>query len=166
MSLPSIDLSVSQRLKADPEFRQRFFIAESSAEIARQLITLRKRRDLSQTELAKKMGTRQPAISRVESSDYLNWSFNTLRKFAEALDARLRVIIEPAEDVLREYDDEKEQPAEPLPDQKIEGQNTILPVQEDRGRVPDHPGSAVDWPLKAMKPPQPYEQMKRHDPQV
>ena len=113
MFLPSIDLNVSERLKRDPEFRQRFFVAESSAQIARQLIALRKRRGLSQVQLAEKLGTQQPAISRVERSDYRNWSYNTLRKEAEVLDARLRVLIEPAEDVLKEYEsDAVEQPKE------------------------------------------------------
>jgi transcriptional regulator with XRE-family HTH domain len=115
-SLPSIDLSVVERLKADAEFRQAYFIAESSGMIARQLIRLRKKRGLSQTEVAKQLETRQPAISRVESADYRNWSFNTLRRLAEAMDARIRVLIEPSEDVLVEYgetanaDESKAQP--------------------------------------------------------
>ncbi|HEY5363186.1 MAG TPA: hypothetical protein VIJ49_03200, partial [Aestuariivirga sp.] len=44
-----------------------------------------------------------PAISRAERADYNNWSFNTLRRLAEAMDARIRVHIEAAEDVLWEY---------------------------------------------------------------
>src|ERR1700729_2683224 len=104
-SLPSIDLGVFERLKKDPAFRQKFFIAESSAKIAQQLIGLRKKRTLNQTQLAKKLKTGQPAISRVESADYLNWSFTTLRKFAAALDARIQVIIQAAEDVLPEYEE-------------------------------------------------------------
>ena len=40
----------------------------------------------------------------MERADYRNWSFNTLRRLAEAMDARIRVLIEPAEDVLHEYD--------------------------------------------------------------
>jgi transcriptional regulator with XRE-family HTH domain len=107
-SLPSIDLGVSERLQNDPVFRQNFFIAESSAKIARQLIDLRKRRTLNQTQLAEKLKTGQPAISRVESADYLNWSFATLRKFAAALDARIQVIIQASEDVLPEYEDATE----------------------------------------------------------
>lgn len=102
-SLPSIDLSVYHRLKGDAEYRKSFFLAEASANIARQLIALRERRGLSQTELAKRLGTQQPAVSRVESADYRNWSFNTLRRIAETMDARIRVVIEPAEDILFQY---------------------------------------------------------------
>jgi transcriptional regulator with XRE-family HTH domain len=102
-SLPSIDLDIASRLRSDPEFRQAYFLAESSAFIARQLNSLRKRRGLSQKQVADELKTGQPAISRVESADYRNWSFNTLRRLAGALDARLRVIIEPSEDVFSEY---------------------------------------------------------------
>lgn len=103
--LPSIELNVRSKLN-DRDYRQAFFLAESSASIAKQLIALRKRRELNQTQLAEAVGTGQPAISRIERADYRNWSFNTLRRAAEALDARLRVYIEPSEDVLWEYESE------------------------------------------------------------
>lgn len=98
----SIDLKIPEKLR-DEDYRRQFFLAEASAHIARQLVELRKLRGLSQTALAQKIGTKQSGISRVESADYSNWSFNTLRKIAEELDARLRVVIEPAERVLHEY---------------------------------------------------------------
>jgi transcriptional regulator with XRE-family HTH domain len=105
-----IDLNLAQKLR-NREYRQKFFLAESSAHIAEQLIALRKRRNLDQTQLAEMIGTQQPAISRVEKADYQNWSFNTLRKIADAQDARIRVSIQPAEDVLKEYEPEAaEQP--------------------------------------------------------
>lgn len=104
--LPSIDLGLAKKLK-DKNYRQSFFLAESSALIAKQLIALRKRRGLNQTQVAETIGTGQPAISRVERADYRNWSFNTLRKLAEAMDARIRVYIEPSEDVLSEYEEDR-----------------------------------------------------------
>jgi transcriptional regulator with XRE-family HTH domain len=103
-SLPSIDTNIADKLRADREFRQQFFYAEASVKIAQQLIALRKRRHLNQMQVAEMLGTGQPAISRVESADYRNWSFNTLRRLAEAMDARLRVSIEPFEDVIEEYE--------------------------------------------------------------
>ena len=99
MTLPSINLELSKKLQ-DREYRQRFFLAESSSLIAKQLIELRKLRGLNQKQLAELAGTGQPAISRAERADYYNWSFNTLRRLAEAMDARIRVIIEPSEDVI------------------------------------------------------------------
>ena len=114
LTLPSIDLDLPRKLQ-DPEYRERFFLAEASAEIARQLIALRKRRRLSQTDLAQRANTQQPAVSRAEQADYQNWSFNTLRKLTNAMGGRLRVIIEPWEDVLREYqpDDHDDPPPSP-----------------------------------------------------
>lgn len=109
-SPPSIDLDIVSRLKSDREFRREYFLAETSATIARQLISLRKRRGLSQHQVAEELNTKQPAISRVESADYRNWSFNTLRKLAEALDARLRVYIEPSEDVVADYSENRGKP--------------------------------------------------------
>src|SRR5215213_7684734 len=102
----SIDLDLAAKLR-DPKYRQKFFLAEASAHIAAQLIALRKRRDLSQKEVAQLTDTRQPAISRAEQADYQNWSFNTLRSIADALDARIRVFIQPSEDVIAEYEEPK-----------------------------------------------------------
>ena len=101
----SIDLKLRDKLK-DRAYRKRYFLAEGSAHIAEQLIALRKKRKLSQKALADQLNTKQPAISRVESAEYRNWSFNTLLALAEAMDARLRIFIEPAEDVLAQYDSE------------------------------------------------------------
>jgi len=100
---PAIDLDLANKLR-DPQYRRKFFLAESSALIAEQLIALRKRRELSQKQVAELAGTRQPAISRAEQADYQNWSFNTLRSIAEVLDARIRVLIQASEDVLNDYE--------------------------------------------------------------
>jgi transcriptional regulator with XRE-family HTH domain len=99
----SIDLKLPEKLR-DREYRRQFFWAETSADIARDLIKLRKRRRLSQKQLADLIGTKQPAISRIEKADYEHWNLNTLRTIADVEDARIRVIIEPAEDVLAEYE--------------------------------------------------------------
>src|SRR5260370_29482348 len=104
----NVDLNIFAKLSDDRAYRQQFFLAESSALIADQLISLRKRRGLSQTQLAEALGTRQPAISRIEQADYQNWNFNTLRKIAGVLDARVRVLIEPSEDILEDYDNDNQ----------------------------------------------------------
>ena len=98
-----IDLGIPRKLR-DREYRRKFFLAETSARIAAQLISLRKRRQLNQSQVANLAGTAQPAISRAERADYQSWSFKTLRSIADALDARIRVTIEPAEEVLHEYE--------------------------------------------------------------
>jgi transcriptional regulator with XRE-family HTH domain len=75
-----------------------------SAGIAAQIIALRQRCGLNQQQVADLIGVRKTAISQVEKADYQNWSSNTLRNIADALDARIRVLIEPSEDILRQYD--------------------------------------------------------------
>ena len=111
--LPSIDVGISAKLRSDRVYRRAYFLAESSALIAKQLIELRKRRGLNQSQVAEALETGQPAISRVERADYRNWSFNTLRRLADAMDARLRVIIEPSEDVLGDYEGQAKPRADP-----------------------------------------------------
>lgn len=107
-SAPSISLGLRDRLE-NRDFRTAFFLAEAGAQIAAQLISLRKLRSVSQTKLAEEIDTKQSGISRVERADYGNWNFNTLRKIAAALDGRLRITIEPAESVLQEYSDPPEE---------------------------------------------------------
>jgi transcriptional regulator with XRE-family HTH domain len=102
----SIDLNLPEKLR-DREYRQKFFLVECSAEIAAQLIALRKRRDLNQGDVAELIDTQQPAISRYEKADYLSRSFSILQKIADVLDARIRVLIEPSEDILHEYSEEE-----------------------------------------------------------
>jgi len=54
------------------------------------IIKERIKKGLSQKELAKKIGTKQSAISRLESGTY-NPSLSFLQKVSEALDARLKI---------------------------------------------------------------------------
>jgi transcriptional regulator with XRE-family HTH domain len=121
----SIDLNLPQKLR-DRAYRRKFFWAESSARIAGQLIALRKRRGLNQTEVADLIRTKQPAISRAEQADYQNWNLNTLRGYAEALDARVRVLIEPAEDILKEYDSDDQ-----IVEEESEQENTTADASAD-----------------------------------
>lgn len=56
------------------------------------IIKKRVEKGLTQKELAKKIGTKQSAISRLESGDY-NPSIAFLRKVASALGARMKITI-------------------------------------------------------------------------
>jgi len=103
----SIDTDLVEKLR-EREFRQEFLAAETSAKIAEQIIELRKRRDLNQSELAALVGTGQPAISRAERADYDSWSYKALKAIADALDGRLRIIIDAWEDIAHEYEDKND----------------------------------------------------------
>ena len=55
--------------------------------LAKEVIQLRKEQNLTQAELARKVGTSQPAIARLESGEYRNLSLAFVRKVAKALQA-------------------------------------------------------------------------------
>ena len=59
-------------------------------ELARMLIEKRLKMGMTQKQLAQKIGTKQAAISRLESGEY-NPSFLLLQKVARALNAKLQV---------------------------------------------------------------------------
>jgi transcriptional regulator with XRE-family HTH domain len=96
------DLGLVRELE-DREFRNQFFRAEREIDIPAQIKTLRKLRGLKQEELAERVGTKQSAISRLERSQDAKFELETLVKLAEALDARLSVLIEPYETVVARY---------------------------------------------------------------
>ena len=77
----------------DPKFRAEYEALNAEYALIRQLIDLRIRRGLSQRQLAERAGMKQPSIARLESGRTAN--LQTLRRIADALDADVRVSIEP-----------------------------------------------------------------------
>jgi len=63
---------------------------EPEFEMVRQIIRARIDQNLSQAELARRVGTRQSNISRLESGDY-NPSLQFLKKIAGGLDKQLYI---------------------------------------------------------------------------
>jgi transcriptional regulator with XRE-family HTH domain len=101
------DLGLAEELE-DREFRNQFFRTERELDIPAQIKALRKFRKMNQEELAVRAGTQQSAISRIERSQEANWELETLVKLAEALDAKLSVVIEPYEQVIAKYKAERQ----------------------------------------------------------
>lgn len=99
--LSKLNLKISERLK-DRTFRAEFFRETAQDSLASQLRYLREFRGMRQSDLADATGTKQSAISRLERGADSGWSFSTMLKLAEALDARVKVTFEPAEDAIRE----------------------------------------------------------------
>ena len=93
----NFDRYLNEQLR-DPNFALRFKKAGEAWDLAIQLAALRKESGLSQKELAKRVGTSQQQISRLESPDYEGHSFNMIRRVAEALGASVRVDIERVKD--------------------------------------------------------------------
>jgi len=86
------DIYLEDRLK-DPLFAERFRRAGEAWDVALQLAALRKDAGLSQAELAKRVGTSQQQISRLESANYEGHSLSMLRRVADALGAAVSVQI-------------------------------------------------------------------------
>lgn len=63
----------------------------TNVRIARQIYDLRTKAKLSQGELAKKVGTTQSVISRLEDADYDGHSLAMLQRIASALNKRIEV---------------------------------------------------------------------------
>ncbi len=74
----------------DDGFRLRWHEREAAYKIARELIRLRKRQGLSQTEVARRAGLKQPAIARLESGA-VRPTLDTIRRVAQALGRQLEV---------------------------------------------------------------------------
>ena len=72
------------------EFAKAYKESEAEFELAKMVIAKRIKKNMTQKQLADKIGTKQAAISRLESGDY-NPSFLFLHKVARALDAKLKV---------------------------------------------------------------------------
>jgi len=103
-SISPVRLNIAKRLKEDKAFRKEFFRGQTQDEIAMSIRSLREKRTMRQVDLAKESKMKQSAISRIEQADYSSWSFSTLLRVADALEARLRVILEPAEIVIERYE--------------------------------------------------------------
>ena len=84
-------------IKNDPEKLDALQQEREKALIAGQIYDLRTQARLSQTALAKMVGTTQSVISRLEDADYDGHSLNMLRRIAKALNCRIEVRFVPEE---------------------------------------------------------------------
>lgn len=78
---------------SNPEFRAAYAKRRRVQEIARTVRALREGAGLSQADLAAMIGTKQPAIARLETSQYQEPQWNTLDKIAMALHKQLSLTI-------------------------------------------------------------------------
>jgi predicted transcriptional regulator len=72
-------------LLQDPEIRKEYEDLKPKYELIQSLIKRRNQLRISQSELARTVGTRQPAISRLERGEFNNVTLSTLIKVAHAL---------------------------------------------------------------------------------
>jgi len=80
---------LAQQLK-NPEFKKRYDEYGKQLEIAYQILKLRKQKNISQAQLAKRLKTKQSNIARIEAGKQ-NLSIQTLNSIARALNSDLTV---------------------------------------------------------------------------
>lgn len=75
----------------NPEFKKYYDEYGKQLEIAYQILQLRTKKKISQAQLAKKIGTKQSNIARMEAGQQ-NFSVDILEKIAGALGCNLSII--------------------------------------------------------------------------
>ena len=81
---------LKQQLK-NPEFKEHYNQYGKQLEIAYQILQLRRKKGISQAQLAKKIGTKQSNIARMEAGQQ-NFSVDILEKIAKALNLHLEIM--------------------------------------------------------------------------
>lgn len=76
----------------DPKFKKAYDDLEPEFAIVHAMIKMRLKNKMSQKDLAKKLGTKQPAIARFESGAY-NPTLSFLKKLSTALGGKLEIKI-------------------------------------------------------------------------
>ncbi len=79
----------------EPGFKEEYDALAGEFAVASLLIEARTRAKLSQAQLARKMGTSQSTVARLESGS-AKPSLSTLERFAKATGMRMRIVFEPA----------------------------------------------------------------------
>ena len=126
----NFDRYLEEQLR-DPRFAARYERAGEAWDVALQIAALRKQAGLSQKELARRLKTSQQQISRLESPDYEGHSLANLRRVAEVLHARVRVVFEP-EDIkaIRKGLSKSEELEDRMLSEKAKG------ALKEKGRIP------------------------------
>jgi transcriptional regulator with XRE-family HTH domain len=84
---------VAKRWMKEAGFKRGYEALEDEFSLASQLIEARARAGLTQAEVAERMGTSQSTIARLEGGG-AKPSLSTLKRFAKATGARVRVTLE------------------------------------------------------------------------
>jgi len=79
----------------DPKVKEEYNLLKEEFQIAEEIIKARTKAHISQSELANMIGTKAPAISRIESPGYGRVSITMLKKVADALNCKLQIKLVP-----------------------------------------------------------------------
>ncbi len=81
---------IKKEILSNPEVKKAYDNLEPEFALIRQILQKRIEKNMSQEEFARKLGTNQSAVSRLESGTY-NPSLKFLKKVAKALDTELKI---------------------------------------------------------------------------
>jgi len=86
--------ATKEKWMKDPAFKTEYEALDAEFALLDECLAARRRAGLTQAEVAERMGTKAPAVARIESgggSKRHSPSVTTLRKYAEAVDCRLEI---------------------------------------------------------------------------
>jgi DNA-binding XRE family transcriptional regulator len=84
--------NIKKKILSDPEIFKTYQELEPDFFLIQKLIEKRLKQGITQASLAKKIGTKQSAVSRFESGTY-NPTLKFIYKVADALDIRVRISV-------------------------------------------------------------------------
>ena len=90
----SLQEHISEKMK-EPEFRKAWNDLDAEFNILEMVIKAREEAGLTQEELARRIGTKQPALSRLERGGFQKAKIETLVKIANALNVKLTIQFQP-----------------------------------------------------------------------
>ena len=86
---------IAEQLRTDPEFRVEWERTALARAVAVAIVCYRAEHDLSQRELADRLGMKQPQVGRLELGE-VNPSIETLMRLASQLNLELTIDVRPA----------------------------------------------------------------------
>jgi predicted XRE-type DNA-binding protein len=86
---------IDDQLRADPRLAREVDEILGEMRLEQDLVALREKRKLTQSQVAKLLGASQPYVAKLESGRVRNLGVGTLVKYAHALGATVSVQIKP-----------------------------------------------------------------------
>jgi ribosome-binding protein aMBF1 (putative translation factor) len=95
-------LTILERVTGNSEtIKAGIAVARTNLEVAQMIYDARTKARLSQSELAARIGSKQPVIARLEDAAYKGHSLTMLQRIAAALEQRLELRFVPSRRKLR-----------------------------------------------------------------
>ena len=89
---------LDQLTGGDEDLRRMIAQETLNAQVARLIYEARMTAGLTQVELARLIGTKQPVVARLEDADYQGHSLSMLQRIATALNQRLEIHFVPTDE--------------------------------------------------------------------